>query len=168
MYSQTLLNTLLSQQSHLSALRQLNSGATVSPSGSFSGQPSAGVNMTQTGSNVGLQPSWSDPQVHITTATGKSTLTHYDICDFVPHVLEEEMVVGGLGDQQLVIKSGPTKPRLESLTLSQWSIANLAILYKLANEGKLLGASLMDYLSYSTKICQLVQRFSLVSIFAVR
>ena len=78
--------------------------------------------------------------------------------------MEEEVVVGGQGEQQLVIKAGPKKPRLESLTLSQWSVANLGILYKLANEGKLGGPSLMDYLSYTTKVYQLVQKYSLVSV----
>ena len=51
----------------------------MNPTGSVSGQPSAGVNMTQTGSDVGTQPSWSDPQVHIATVTGKSTSTDYDV-----------------------------------------------------------------------------------------
>lgn len=73
-------------------------------------------------------------------------------------------MVGGQGDQQLVVKSGPKKPKLESLTLSQWSIANLAILYKLSGEGKLIGPCLMDYLSYTTKVYQLVQRYSLTSV----
>ena len=137
-YGQTLLNSLLNQQSVTS-------------------------NTPQTGT-VQEQPSWSDPQIHIASATGKSTSTYYDICDFVPHALEEDLVVGGQGDQHLVIKSGPRKPKLESITLSQWSVANLAILYKLVNEGKLVGPQLMDYLSYTTKVYQLVQRYNLASI----
>lgn len=144
LYSQTLLNTYLNQQSQLTN--------------------SASVNVQSAGNFQGQQPSWSDPQIHIASATGKSTSTFYDICDFVPHAVEEDLLVGGQGDQQLVIKSGPKKPRLESLTLSQWSVANLAILYKLVNEGKLVGPSLMDYLSYTTKVYQLVQRYSLTSI----
>ena len=137
-YSQTLLNSLLNHQS-------------------------ASSNLPQTGA-VQEQPSWSDPQIHIASVTGKSTSTFYDICDFVPHAIEEDLVVGGQGDQHLVIKSGPRKPKLESITLSQWSVANLAILYKLVNEGKLVGPQLMDYLSYTTKVYQLVQRYSLASI----
>ena len=74
------------------------------------------------------------------------------------------MVLGGQGDQQIVVKSCPKKTKLESLTLSQWSVANLSILYKLVNENKLIGPALMDYLSYTTKVYQLVQRFSLVSV----
>ena len=151
-YNQTLLNTLLSQQAQL-ATSGLSSNSTNS------------VNVQTMGTvNQAVQPSWNDPQIHIASATGKLTSTYYDICDFVPHSLDEDLVVGGQGEQQLVIKSGPKKPKLESLTLSQWSIANLAILYKLVNEGKLVGPSLMDYLSYTTKVYQLVQRFSLVSV----
>ncbi|MEW8561399.1 MAG: hypothetical protein AB2541_04815, partial [Candidatus Thiodiazotropha sp.] len=153
-YNQTLFNTLLQQQTQLSAA-SATSGVNVS---------TGGVNVSRTESIAhGPQPSWSDPQIHIASATGKSASTFHDICDFVPHSIEEDVVVGGEGEQKL-IKSGPKKPRLESLTLSQWSVANLSILYKLVNEGKLLGPSLMDYLSYTTKVYQLVQRFSLTSV----
>lgn len=78
--------------------------------------------------------------------------------------IEEETIIGGQGDQQIIVKSGPRKPKLENLTLSQWSIANLAILYKLVRENKLGGDSMLDYLSYTTKVYQLVQRFSLPSV----
>ena len=153
-YSQTLLNTLLRQQAQLATLGLSNSA---SSSGNVNIQTSGTITQE-------AQPSWNDPQIHIASATGKSTSAYLDICDFVPHTIDEDLVVGGQGEQQLVIKSGPKKPKLESLTLSQWSIANLAILYKLVNEGKLVGPSLMDYLSYTTKVYQLVQRFSLVSV----
>ena len=119
LYSQTLLNSLLRHQTQFASL-----GQTSAPLGS--------VNMAQIGTvNQEPQSSWNDPQIHIASATGKSTSTFYDVCDFVPHSLDEELVVGGQGEHQVVIKSGPKKPKLESLTLSQWSIANLAILYKL-------------------------------------
>ena len=44
-----------------------------------------------------------------------STSTFYDICDFVPQAVNEDLLVWGQGDQQLVIKLGPKKPKLESL-----------------------------------------------------
>lgn len=72
-------------------------------------------------------------------------------------------MIGGQGDQQVIVKSGPKKPKLENLSPSQWSITNLAILYKLVSEGKLVGPALMNYLSYSTKFYQLVQKCSLTS-----
>ena len=52
---------------------------------------------------------------------------------------------------------------MEGLTFLQWSIANMAILYKLVGKGKLGGSALMDYLLYTTKFYQLVQKYSLVS-----
>ena len=152
LYGQTLMNALLRQQSQLATSEQ-------------SSAPVNSVNIPQFGTvNQEKQPSWNDPQIHIASATGKLTATFYDVCDFVPHSVDEDLVVGGQGEQQLIIKSGPKKPKLESLTLSQWSIANLAILYKLVNENKLVGPNLMDYLSYTTKVYQLVQRFSLGSV----
>ena len=115
-------------------------------------------------SDTVLQPTWNDPQIHLSTAADKSVCSHYDICDFVQCSIEEETIIGGQGDQQIVVKSGPRKPKLENLTLSQWSIANLAILYKLQWENKLGGDSILDYLSYTTKVYQLVQCFSLPSV----
>ena len=110
------------------------------------------------------QPAWNDPQIHIASATGKSVGSYLDICDFVPSTIEEEVLLGGNGEQSIVVKSGPKKPLLENLTLSQWSVANMAIIYKLLGEGKLQGPALLDYLSHSTKIYQFVQRFNLTSV----
>ena len=111
------------------------------------------------------QPSWNDPQIHISSASDKSVSNYIDICDFVQSTMvEEDVILGGQGDHQIVVKSGPNKPRLDNLTLSQWSVANLSILYKLVNDNKLGGTALMDYLSYTTKVYQLVQRFGLVSV----
>ena len=108
--------------------------------------------------------SWKDPQIYLASAAeGKST-SYHDITDFVVGNSEEEIIVGGNGTQQVILKSGPRKPKLEAVTLAQWSVANLGILYKLLGEGKLDSKSILDYLSYTTKICQLVQRFNLVSV----
>lgn len=51
------------------------------------------------------------------------------------------------------------------MTLAQWCVANNAILYRLVSESKLNPSNMLDYISYSTKICELVQRFTLVSVF---
>ena len=109
--------------------------------------------------------SWKDPQIYLSwAATGKSAPSYYDIIDFVGGGVEEEVIVGSTGSHQVVLKSGPRKPKLENVSLAQWTVANLAILYKLQGEAKLTVESIMDYLSYTTKICQLVQRYSLVSV----
>ena len=111
------------------------------------------------------QPSWNDPQIHISSASGKSVTGFLDICNFVQCTAEEEVVLGGQGDQQIIVKSGLKKPKLESLYPEPVvSCQFLSILYKLVGENKLVGSALMDSLSYTTKVYQLVQRFSLVSV----
>ena len=66
--------------------------------------------------------------------------------------------MGGTGSHQVVLKSGgQTNPNLKTT-------ANLAILYKLHGEAKLTGDGILDYLPYMTKVCQLVQRYNLVSV----
>ena len=121
--------------------------------------PAGGAN------SFGQTQSWKDPQIYLASAAnGKSAPTYYDITDFVSGNVEEEIVVGGSGSHQVVLKSGPRKPKLDNVSLSQWIVANLAILYKLQGESKLTVEGLLDYLSYTTKICQLVQRYSLTSV----
>ena len=91
-YSQTLLNTLLSQQTQVAAATG-HSSASVLNSNSVAQQIGIGSQSL---------PSWSDPQIHIASSSA-----FYDICDFVPHAVDEDLVVGGQGDHHLVIKSGP-------------------------------------------------------------
>lgn len=115
--------------------------------------------------SVHASQSWRNPQIFLeSAASGKSAPTHYQMSDFVSNAIEEEIVVGGNGTQQVIVKSGPRKPKLENVTLAQWSVANLVILYRLVAESKLHAGNILDYLSYTTKICQLVQRFTLLSV----
>ena len=128
-------------------------------SGRFPATPGTGL--------VGTLPgTWLDPQVHLlSAASGRSTSSYHDIIDFAcKDMVEEEVVAGTHEGRQIIIKSG-AKPKLDSLTLSQWSIANLAILYKLLGEGKLDGQGMVDYLSYTTKMYQLTQRYENVSVY---
>lgn len=122
---------------------------------------------TPGGLGLGTLPgAWQDPQVHLlTAASGRSSSSYHDIVDFAcKDTVEEEVVAGTHEGRQIVFKSG-VKPKLDSLTLSQWSIANLAILYKLLGEGKLGEQGMVDYLSYTTKIYQLTQRYENVSVY---
>ena len=109
---------------------------------------------------------WEDPQVHlVSSATGRSGNVHYDVVDFITKdAVEEEVVAGTQEGRQIIVKSG-IKPKLEAITLSQWSIANLAIMYKVLGEGKLGDEGVIDYLSYSTKIYQLTQRYENLSVY---
>ena len=77
-------------------------------------------------------------------AIGKSAPMHYDIMDFISSTVEDKIIVGGNGSQQAVAKSGPPKPKLENVSLAQWPVANLAILYKLVAEANLHGGNILD------------------------
>lgn len=113
--------------------------------------------------------SWNDPQVFLRMASGKAgTATYHDISDFAnlaTSAVREEVVGNGTSGAQLVWRTGARKPKLSSLTIPQWSVANLAILSRLQEEGKLHGEHIMDYLSYTTRMYQLFQRYDAVSVF---
>ncbi|CAC5414046.1 unnamed protein product [Mytilus coruscus] len=115
--------------------------------------------------------SWQDPQIFIKSlGNNKSNSNYLDIVDFV--MLSgvnsgdnDERIVSASGSGQLILKSGPAKPKLESLNVSQWSMANLAILYKLLEEGHLAQNKILDYLSYATRTYQLFLSHDVTSVF---
>ena len=79
--------------------------------------------------HFGTMPgSWQDPQIHLrASASGRSAHAYHDIVDFVGKDTMEETVMAGMHEGgQFIIKSG-VKPKLDALTLPQWSIATLAI-----------------------------------------
>ena len=155
---------LHSGQSILQNSQSVNAG-TLNSSGMNNGALFQNGQIISGNMNVPTIESWKDPQIYLSRAAlGKSSPSHYDITDFVTGMVEEEVVVGGNGSHQVVLKSGPKKPKLENVTLAQWCVANNAILYKLVSESKLNTNNMLDYISYSTKVCELVQRFTLVSV----
>lgn len=162
----TLLNSLQNGQNVVRNTLSNIQSESVNQVNDTVGQNVLGVSQTLNQPTLALSSqSWRDPQIFLETAAqGKSAPTNYDITDFISGTIEEEIIVGGNGTQQVVVKSGPRKPKLENVTLAQWSVANLAILYKLVGESKLHAGNILDYLSYTTKVCQLVQRYTLVSV----
>ena len=65
---------------------------------------------------------------------------------------------------QLIFKSGPSKPKLELISLCQWSMASLAILYKMLEEDSLSQANIIDYLYYTKMIYQLITTHDMTSV----
>ena len=112
--------------------------------------------------------SWQDPQIYLKSlGCPRSQTCHYDIVDFIDMSgasLREEFVSGS-ANGQLIFKSGPAKPKLDQVNQTQWSIANLAIMYRLLQEGTLEQASILDYLSYSTRLYQLLAAYDQSSVF---
>ena len=101
--------------------------------------------------------SWNDSQVFLRMVAGKTAANvYYDITNFANLAtlgVREEVVGSGTSGAQLVWRAGPRKPKLASLSIPQWAVANLAILTRLQEDGKLVGSiALLDYLSYTTDI----------------
>ncbi|CAG2200278.1 unnamed protein product [Mytilus edulis] len=112
--------------------------------------------------------SWKDPQIFLKSSFNDVTINFYDITDFVNvHMsgTSEEKLISDASGGQLIFKSGPVKPKLESLSLCQWSSANLSIMYKLLSSGDLPQTQLLDYLSYTARIYNLVASCDMVSVF---
>ena len=89
------------------------------------------------------------------------------IVDFVTHIVpqDEEETLGNQGNAKIVVTYGPKKPKLETVTMSQWVVANTRILYALLSEGKLASqTAIQQYLAYTVKIMELSAKFDWKSI----
>lgn len=78
--------------------------------------------------------------------------------------MPEERLISNASGGQLVFKSVPLRPKLESLSLCQWSRANLSIMYKLLSTGELTQTQALDYLSYTMRFYHLVSSCEFVSV----
>ena len=113
---------------------------------------------------------WQDPQLCFKTVDNNLTSKHFDIVDFVSSNvggvnMGHENLLSDASGGQLVFKSGPAKPKLESISLSDWSVANLSIMYKLIESGDLASTFQHDYLSYTKRIYQLIKFYEMTSVF---
>ncbi len=102
--------------------------------------------------------SWQDPQIHLKTA-GKKEIEFLDIVDFVDLAGArpiEQVLTEGPNGTQFVLKTGPMKPKLESLSVQQWSLANLAIMDRLVREGILDKQGILDYMSHTAYMYRLM------------
>ena len=109
--------------------------------------------------------SWQDPQVYLKSiANVKSQCLN--IVDFVDiNYTTTETVVSSNEELEFVCRSGTKKPKLETLTISQWSSANIAILYKLHQDGVLALNEVFDYLSYTSHVYSLISSHEVVSVY---
>jgi hypothetical protein len=113
--------------------------------------------------------SWQDPQLCLKTVPLLDS-KHLDIVDFVSSssIMSQsasENLISSSEGGQLVFKSGPLKPKLESVTLCQWSMANISIMYKLLETGALNLEKKNYYMSYTKRIYQLVTCYDMTSVF---
>lgn len=88
--------------------------------------------------------------------------THLDILDHLPHSIEyEEIRISGgdAGHPELVLKSGPLKPKLEKVTIAQWNCANMTIMDKLVQSGVLGDVGIRQYMNYTYTVNELAMRY---------
>ena len=76
---------------------------------------------------------------------------------------EETLLSSGSGIE-LSLKMGPKRPKLENVTMMEWTAANAKIMAKLLLEGKLSSPNSAQYLAYTVKIASLAQRYMWQSI----
>jgi len=91
---------------------------------------------------------------------------YLDIADFVQtgYTESEESILEGEGGSQVILKSGPRKPKLENVTPMQWSAANVRILMELLQEGQLQKEHIYDYLAYTVKVSELADSYLWTSV----
>ena len=69
------------------------------------------------------------------------------------------------GTARLVVSYGQQRPRLESVTLTQWVIANMRIFLTLLLANKLLTArDVKEHLAYTVKAMELAGKYEWVSV----
>ena len=85
-----------------------------------------------------------------------SNLKNEDIADHVnlitpmhPHIDSSSTSVDML-DAMMAMKSGPKKPKLEEVTLSEWVVANTGVMDMLY--GHMIPSVVKDYWSYTIKL----------------
>ena len=113
--------------------------------------------------------SWKDPQFFFNVGNFDPNVSYFDIVDFVPPIVTgvtapDQKLVSDASGGQLVYKSGPSKPKLESLSVTQWSMANLCIMQKLLFTGDLTQSQIIDYLSYTQRVYHQFWSCELVSV----
>lgn len=108
--------------------------------------------------------SWTDPQIFLKASSAERNKSYLDIVDFINSTSDEKILLDS-AHGQLVFRTGPPKPKLESVTVCQWSIANLEILNKLIETKDLKHEDMLDYLSYTFKVYQLLNTHDKTSVF---
>ena len=101
---------------------------------------------------------YQDPTVML-RMPGKQ-VTYHDITEFIPGcIMAKERVPIAGSDSQIVLETGPKRPALHKITLSQWNCANVRILDMLLLEGALDTQTIPDYLAYTQRINRMYERY---------
>ena len=76
----------------------------------------------------------------------------------------EESRIGGSEGQEIVMKAGPRKIRLEHVSPTQYAAASTRILLDLIESGNMNAKHLFDYLAYGVKVSELAESYTWISV----
>ena len=114
----------------------------------------------------------NNPQVFLGLGDKKKGMTDKPmlIPDFVQSFgfgqdeFEEHELTNSL-QSRVVVRTARAKPKLEKISLATWIGANCRIMHNLIKNGKLSSPSdTQDYLSYTVKISELLESYTLISV----
>ena len=111
----------------------------------------------------GIPPAQTQPGEHalFVSATGTKFL---DVPDYIRQSerVQEKVLMGKDGEEQLVIKTASSKPKLEQITPMQWTGANIRILRDLIAKGQIAmtPTAIFEYLGYIEKVADLATKYT--------
>ena len=91
----------------------------------------------------------------------------FRIVDFISSLVpkETDQTISDMGGSRLLISYGQQRPRLESVSLSQWVVANTRIFHSLLFSCKLpTSRDVRDYLAYTVEIVELAGKYEWTSV----
>jgi hypothetical protein len=91
---------------------------------------------------------------------------HLDIVDYLRQyeTLNDRVIIGNEGEDQVIIRSGSMRPKLDQVTPLQWMGASIRIMRELIGRGQLKAADTELYLSYMEKIGDFASKYTWPSI----
>ena len=129
-------------------------------SGSLINNMAAPMNQMATGERVDL-----NPLNYLFQATKVKPLL---IVDYVGNTSvssdQYEHVLGNGEGGQFVYKTAARKPKLENISPTQWTAANMRIMMELLQRKQLDQVSMFDYIAHTIKIAQLADSFTWISV----
>ena len=64
----------------------------------------------------------------------------------------------------IVRQSGVSRPKLEDISVEEWSLGNVRIMHTLFEKSQLCGSAVKDYMAYTAKASELFRAFERTSI----
>jgi hypothetical protein len=117
--------------------------------------------------HVAQVPAYMRPEMYLRTSrAGEANSKHLDIVDYVSRYsfrTEEEVIASGAGTK-IVVKAGPSKPKLDTVSPTQWIASNARIMAELLSTGNLTLACVSQYLAYTCKVGDLAERYDWKSV----